>query len=101
MLSLKGNNISKIPKEALSSLQSLQHLHLDNNNLTQLPKDAFGDLRVVSLLTLSGTLILADLVEIGNDPLDSMDHQLTIPKPFNDWPAPYPIQRLALKGFRD
>ncbi|KAJ8679374.1 hypothetical protein QAD02_015161 [Eretmocerus hayati] len=52
-LNLQGNNISKPPWEALSTLNSLQYLYLQDNNLTELNKASFGKLPVVFELNLA------------------------------------------------
>ena len=43
-LDLSSNNLSRVPVEALASLDSLSHLNLHNNSLTSLPPHAFRTL---------------------------------------------------------
>ena len=52
-LSIRHNNISSPPWEALGALRSLQKLFLDGNVMTNLTKKAFGRLPVVGQLGLS------------------------------------------------
>ena len=57
VLCLRGNGITVPPKDALASLQSLQHLRMDDNNITVIGKDAFGTMRVISSLGLSNNKV--------------------------------------------
>ena len=57
VLCLRGNGITVPPKDALASLQSLQHLRMDDNNITVIGKDAFGTMRVISSLSLSNNKV--------------------------------------------
>ncbi|XP_023321247.1 chaoptin [Eurytemora carolleeae] len=52
-LSLKYNNISKPPKEALASLRSLRVLNMDGNAIETLEKAAFGKIPALGVLSLS------------------------------------------------
>ena len=52
-LHLRGNGMTKPPKDALGSLQSLRTLSLDHNNFTRLEKKSFGRLPVVFNLTMA------------------------------------------------
>lgn len=49
--------MTRPPKEALGSLQSLQNLYMNDNQLRILEKNAFGNLPVVSHLELRGNMI--------------------------------------------
>jgi len=53
-LSLRNNNISKPPLDAISSLRSLRSLNLADNAIINLEKKAFGKIPTLSALDLSG-----------------------------------------------